>query len=220
MPRSTAGRALLLLLSALASLPATAGAQACLGFPSFAANHLQVSADLAFSNDVNTFGVAVSGGSSTAFGGVGVGGADFDGRSATTVSGSVGYQVRATSAGRAQVCPILAIGLGFGPKDLTGPGSEQTTRSAQLGLAFGGELMRGGELRLVPSFVVAFNHVQTDIDGPGTSLSDSFGSIGFGLGFVLNNRLSIRPSVTQRVSAADEEPVVGLGIALNFGGRR
>ncbi len=207
-------------LVALGLLPATAVAQACLGNPSFAVNHLQLAGGVAFSQDVSTFGVTFTGGSESGFAGLGVGGVNLDGSAATTFHGSAGYQVRASSGGGVQVCPLLALEYGTGPKDLIAPGSDQTTRGAQLALAIGGETMVRSEFRLIPTLIVGFNHLQTRTESPDSDVSDSFGSIGAGVGIVLGNRLSLKPSITQRISAANEDLIFGLGVTLNFGGRR
>jgi hypothetical protein len=197
-------------------------AQACLGNASFSTNHLQLNADANFANDVQDFGASFVGGSGSYFAGVGVGGVSYDGApSSLGVRGLLGTQVP-VSSGSWQVCPVLRIGAGFGPSDFDGVGGDLSTRSFGFGFAVGGEMMRSDRLVLVPSLSLGFGYDQLKVSGGAlpTTTDDTFGLAGFALGIVISDQLSIRPSISKPVSARNEDPIFGIGIALNYGGRR
>ena len=74
----------------------------------------------------------------------------------------------------------------------------------------------------MPSVSLGFQYDNLKVDGGlvDGSTSDTYGLAGFALGIVLNDALSIRPSITLPVSARFDDPILGIGVALNYGGRR
>lgn len=198
-------------------------AQACFGNASFASNHLQMNGDVAFNKDVEELGASIVSGSNSAFAGLGVASSSVDGGDAiVAIRGNVGYQVPVNRARSVQVCPVLRASVGLPIKDYNGLGGELTTQSYGLGLNLGGELIRAERLALVPSLSVGVQRDVIRISG-GTApdaFQDTFAYAGLAVGIVVNRALSLRPSVTIPFEARLDSPIVGVGLALNFGGRR
>lgn len=217
-------RRLAILSFAVLLSPAALAAQTCLGYPSFRANHLQLAGEALFDEDVTTFGAMFTSGSNSYFGGVGAGGATTDGVDGTTLllRGQLGSQVPLSPGSAAQVCPILTAELGFGPEDIDGLGTNYSTRAFGFGLAFGGVMATTGTIALVPSVSAGFQYRAGIFDGVGgtTTVSDTYGTVGAAIGLLMNQSLSIRPSVTIPLGVENANPVFGIGVALNYGGRR
>lgn len=228
MTRSHAAQSLL--IAALATFPAASGAQACLGNASFGTGHLQLAGDAQFAERATSFGVSIGSGSESVFANVGVGGVTYDDVEGSTllVGGTLGYQVTASAGGNAQMCPVFSAAYGMGPNDFGGSGSDLTVKNFSFGLALGGEMGRGGELVLVPAVSLAFVYSSASVDIPfGTRLvggtisgDDTYGLVGLTVGMVLNSQLSIRPSVSVPFGVDESNPIFGIGVTLNYGGRR
>ncbi len=216
------------LLPALATMltlgtPGALAAQACLGQPSFALNHLQMTAGAAFDKESTSFGANLIGGSESVFGGVGIGGATFDNIEGSTllVGGTAGFQVPLTS-GSAQICPIVNAQFGFGPNDFDGLGTDFSSRAVSFGIAAGGELFKSDRVALIPSISLAFAYNEGRYDSIGGLLTEtnSYALAGAALGFVVSDKLAVRPSVSFPIGLEGADPVFGIGFALNYGGRR
>ncbi len=202
---------------ALPALATRADAQSCLGFPSFATNHLQMNAGATLSSDVEQFGASVVSGSNSFFAGFGVGGTSYGGGSPSLdLRGTLGSQT-SSSSGRVQACPLLSVGYGFGPKDFEGAGFDANTLTAGFGLAFGAELGTA----LIPSLRLGYEYEQFKVSGVAGTTNDSFGSLAFALGYKFSDALVIRPSVGLTTRAgAEGEPTYGVSVAFNYGRRR
>lgn len=212
------------LVSCVAPLATAAlHAQACFGNASFASNHLQMNGDVAFNKDVEELGASFVSGSNSVFAGLGVVSSTVEGGDASVaVRGNLGYQVPVSPARSVQVCPVLRASVGLPAKNYDGLGGELTTQSYGLGLNLGGELIRAERLSLVPSLSVGVQRDVIRISG-GTApdnLQDTYAYAGLAVGIVVNNALSLRPSVTVPFEARLDSPIFGVGLALNFGGRR
>lgn len=216
-------RAIIPALAVSAVLPSVAAAQACLGNASFAANHLQMSGSYTFTSDFDELGAGFVSGSNTVFAGVGVnsysnGGGDANLR----ISGSLGYQVPVSASGRLQACPLLRASYGLPTDDYNGTGGELTTQSYGFGLAVGGPLVQRARFALVPSLQAGVQRDVFTVRGgfAPDDLSDTYGTVGFALGLVMNESLSLRPSVLLPLNASFDDPIFGIGLSLNYGRRR
>lgn len=204
-------------------LPSIAAAQACLGNASFGANHLQMSGSYTFTSDFDELGASFVSGSNSVFAGVGVNSYSNLGRDANLrISGSLGYQVPVSASGKLQACPLLRASYGLPTDEFNGFGGELTTQSYGFGLAVGGPMLQRARFALVPSLQAG---VQRDVFKVRGGLapednSDTYGTIGFALGMVMNESLSLRPSVLMPVNASFEDPIFGIGLSLNYGRRR
>ena len=207
----------------IGALPSVAAAQACLGNASFSTNHLQMAGGYTFTSDFDELGASFTSGSNSVFAGIGVNSYAVEGSDANVrVAGSLGYQVPVTASGRVQACPMLRASYGLPTDDFNGLGGELRTQSYGFGLAIGGALTQTDRFAIVPSVQAG---VQRDVFRVRGGLlpvddGDTYGVVGLGIGFVMNNALSIRPSVTLPVNAAFDDPIFGIGLSLNYGGRR
>lgn len=205
-------------------LPGALAAQACLGLPSFGVNHMQLAGDAQFNDGANTFGAMLTSGSQSYFAGIGVGGRSVDGADGSTllVRGQLGSQVAVSTTGRVQACPLLSADFGFGPNDIDGLGTDFTSRAFGFGVALGGVIAQNENVSLVPSVSAGYRYDAGTFDGPGgsTTVSDTYAMFGAALGLVLGESLAIRPSVLLPVGVDDAKAIFGIGVALNFGGRR
>lgn len=204
-------------------LPASAAAQACLGNASFATNHLQMSGGFRSTADVEELGTAFTSGSNSVFAGLGVNSYALGGGDANVrVAGSLGYQVPVTASGRVQACPLIRASYGLPTDDYDGSGGELRTQSYGFGLAVGGALVRGERFAIVPSVQASVQRNLFRVSGGLAPVddADTYGVVGFGVGFVMNESLSLRPSVSLPIRAAFDEPIFDIGLSLNYGGRR
>ena len=220
MPRSA--RAFVPALLALLATPAMAVAQACLGAPSFASNHLQMNAGYTFTSDFDEIGASWVSGSNSVFAGLGVSSFAVEGGDANLrIGGSLGYQVPVTDGG-VQACPLLRASVGLPTSDYNGLGGDLTTQSYGFGLAVGGTLLRSGRVALMPSISATVQRDFFKVSGglAPDEFNDTYVLAGAALGLVLNESLSLRPSVAIPVNASFDDPVFSIGVALNFGGRR
>lgn len=216
-------RLLLPFATALVALPVTAAAQTCLGNASFAANHLQMGGTYTSVGDADELGASFVSGSNSVFAGLGVSSYSFDGGDANVrISGALGYQVPVSVSGRVQACPLLRASFGLPTTDYNGSGGDLTTQSYGLGLAVGGTLLQRERLALVPSVQATVQRDVFTIAGGLTpdDVTETYGTIGVALGIVMNESLSLRPSVSIPVNASFDDPIIGIGIALNYGRRR
>jgi hypothetical protein len=197
----------------LAFVPGALSAQTCLGNASFATNHLQLAGDITAGDGADEIGLSFASGSNTAFAGLGVGFISYTGDGRLAGRGVLGYQVPATSSGSIQVCPVVRAGLGFGEDR-----GDISSQIYSLGLAIGGVMLRAERIALVPSVTLAMQHER--FEDFGANITDEYGTATFAVGIVLNESLSIRPNFLMPIGARFDEPILGISLSLNFGGRR
>lgn len=216
-------RAVLPALALTALLPASAAAQACLGNASFANNHLQMTGDYTFSSDFDQLGASFVSGSNSVFAGLGLNSYAFRGGDPNLrISGTVGYQVPVSASGRVQACPLLRASYGLATDDYNGTGGELTTQSYGFGLALGGTMLQRSRFALVPSVQASVQRDAFTVRGgfAPDDFSDTYGLVGVALGLVMNESLSLRPSMQLPLNASFDDPVFGIALALNYGRRR
>ena len=205
------------------TVPTTAAAQVCLGNASFAANHLQMSGSYTFTSDFDELGAAFTSGSNSVFAGLGVSSYSVDGGDPNLrIGGTLGYQVPVSAKGRVQACPLLRATYGLPTDDYNGTGGELTTQSYGIGLAFGGTLLQRERLALIPSVQASVQRDIFTVRGglAPDDLADTYATVGVALGIVMNDALSLRPSMSLPVNAAFDEWLFGIGLSLNYGRRR
>ena len=215
-------------LAAAALLPAAAQAQTCLGFSTFDANPVRIGATVGSSNDVTNLGLNVNFGQRQgAFGGVGVGLTQFDDdiidEDATTISGSLGYQIplgaNTRSSRGPQVCPLAAVGYTIGPDvgDI-----DTRVLSLQGGFALGAPVDLTPTVRLTPFGALSLLHqrVTVSLDDDDDSASESGGLLDLGAGLIFNDRFTVRPSINIPIGFDNSDTGFSLAIGLSFGGPR
>jgi len=216
-------RTVLPALALTALLPASASAQACLGNASFANNHLQMTGDYTFSSDFDQLGASFVSGSNSVFAGLGLNSYAFQGGDPNLrISGNVGYQVPVSASDRVQACPLLRVSYGLATDDYNGTGGELTTQSYGFGLALGGTMLQRSRFALVPSVQASVQRDAFTVRGgfAPDDFSDTYGLVGVALGLIMNESLSLRPSVQLPLNASFDDPVFGIALALNYGRRR
>jgi hypothetical protein len=221
---------MLVLFGLLAGFPRFGSSQLCNGQASFAHAPYQASGNAVFNKDAKTFGAGF------AFGGVGpfaqlnLGTTSYDGLdgSSLNLGAEAGYQVSLDKKGVFHLCPTAAFGFSSGPNnlDVFGDGSvvidlKQTDFS--FGIGVGAVASRSDQAQIIPnasvSFVSATLKATDDVSGQSQSTSETFGIVGFGLGFVFNQVVSFHPGVAIPVGLNGASVTFGATVSVNFGRR-
>jgi hypothetical protein len=217
------------LLAAAALLPlAQLDAQTCLGNASFDVHPVRLGGFLGSTNDVSTLGLDVNFGQREgAFGGVGVGLTQFDDddldEDATTISGSLGYQIPLGTTRRSgpQVCPIGVVGYTIGP-DVGNVDTRILT--LQGGFSLGAPVTLTPSVRLTPFGALSLLHQRLSLSDDGSddefNESESGGILNLGAGLIFNDRFTIRPSLDIPIGFDESDTGFSLTLGLSFGGPR
>jgi hypothetical protein len=212
-----------LLLSLWLSLLASgrSAAQTCLGMPSFAHGRMYVAPGVSFAEGATSYGGSVGYGAPRSFyGSAGFATTDYDdlAGSADNLNFSAGYQVP-VAMGRAELCPLASLSLGWGPNDQLGPGVDVSNRTVAAGAAFGLLVATGSQVQLVPnaSFLLASTRLTLDDGTQSASDSEGYGALTLGTGLVFASRYSLNPTVTIPVGLSGADPSFGLTAGIHFG---
>jgi hypothetical protein len=217
-------RSLVVSLAILAIVRSPAVAQTCMGLASFSNAPVQVTGNGTFASGINTYGGTIGYGmQSGLFGNVGAATMSIDGASSKPVhvGGQVGYQMAVgKSAKQIQVCPNATLGFANGPDAAN---FNQTQRDATLGLNFGTVLGTSPRMKFVPTAGISYanSHLSAK-DANDVSLgsaSQSYALAQVGLGLVLNQNISVRPSVDIPLGLTGSDPRFGLTLGYNFGSK-
>ena len=218
-------RSLVVSLALLAIVRSPAVAQTCMGLASFGNAPMQVTANGSFSDLSNTFGATVGYGiPSNVYGTVGVSTTSFDGVDGSSVglAARAGYQMALGKSGQVQVCPNASIGVGMGPDDATA-GIDNSSRSATVGLNVGTVLGANPRMKVIPSAGLSYAYgrqkAQDDAGATLFEISDNYGLAQLGVGVVLNQNISVRPSVDIPLGLEGSNPTFGLTLGYNFGSK-
>lgn len=199
-----------------------ADAQTCLGLAPFSAGRVQLGASADFGNDAQAFtGSLAVGSPAGAFGGVLIGTVSYDDvdQNSTGVGGQLGWQLPIGTDGGVQLCPVGGVVYSFAD-DIEGSGTDVSSWNVLFGLQLGVATGTNPQFRLVPTAGAALAYTKTKVEGFLNFEDDeTFGILNFGLGFVVNSRVSILPSVDIPVGLEDADPVFGIAVAVNFGRR-
>jgi len=208
-----------LLVSSLAvTLVCASGAagQACLGLPSFAGGSVHLNAAGEFPDSAKAWALGIGAGRpNNLFANLGGGQVTFDGLDEKSSFGFLEFGVQ-IPVGRAQVCPIAGGTFGAGPDDALA-GLKLTSRSASAGLALGVPV-EAGSLRLVPNFAVKYEYLSVkvdEVDFEPTTDTFTSGIVDLGLGFVLNDRVSLQP-LLHFPFGGDEDEAASFGLFASF----
>ncbi|MGZ8492587.1 MAG: hypothetical protein ACXWZS_10345 [Gemmatirosa sp.] len=222
------------LLTAAALLPlGRLHAQTCTGVASFNTHPVRVGGILATGNDQATLGADLLFGQPAGpFGGVGVTLDDFDGidESATTVQGTLGYQVPIGTPTRrrapvAEFCPIATLGDRLGPDQrISGVDFEDRTLLATAGFSVGAPVGLSSTVNLVPfgGLRLIYDRLKSSRDDSDVerTVTDSYGALDLGAGLTFNDRFTARPAVTIPIGLEGVDSRFSLLFALHFGGPR
>jgi hypothetical protein len=215
-------RRLALVIAVAISVPNAARAQACLGSVSFATAPVRLGGGAIFGDGYTAYAASlVAGKENGVFGDVGVmriADDDFD-DTEDQLFADLGYQL--PIGARAQLCPMIGGALGTGPDD---GGADVDSRFASAGLALGATFRPAPSVKLIPNGSLRFQYASSDVTPPGAAtetLTDNYGVLGLGLGFIFfNDRLSIQPTVQLPFAADDNSASYGLTVSVGFAVRR
>ena len=218
-------RSLVVSLALLAIVRSPAVAQTCMGLASFSNAPMQVTGNGMFSSGVNSFGATVGYGmQSGLWGNLGVQTLSIDGASShpLNIGAHAGYE---TAVGKSRnpihVCPNASFSIGNGPDDVN---FNASTQDATLGVNFGTVLSGSNpRMKIVPTAGISWAHTKLSAkDSVGTSLgsaSDSYGLAQLGIGLVMNQNISIRPSVDIPLGLTGSNARFGMTLGYNFGSK-
>ncbi len=218
-------RSLVVSLALLAIVRSPAVAQTCMGLASFSNAPMQVTGNGMFSSGVNSFGAAVGYGmQSGLWGNLGVQTLSIDGASShpLNIGAHAGYE---TAVGKSRnpihVCPNASFSIGNGPDDVN---FNSSTQDATLGVNFGTVLSGSNpRMKIVPTAGISWAHTKLSAkDSVGTSLgsaSDSYGLAQLGIGLVMSQNISIRPSVDIPLGLTGSNARFGMTLGYNFGSK-
>ncbi|MEP7383126.1 MAG: hypothetical protein ABI910_15655 [Gemmatimonadota bacterium] len=208
-------------LVAAALIPAAgASAQSCLGLQPLTTHPTNVTVTGQFTDGAKSLDGRFGFGSSIAFGGIAAQVVSYDNIDGTSkgiyVDGGLSYLAGASR--NVSICPVGTLGYTFNPDGGTTANSHTTV--GQAGLAIGANFGSAPSMRLIPFGSLQLRYSRYDSDYQGTSLSDSdtIGLIGGGLGIVLTDAVSLRPSVTVPLKSG-YKTTWGIGISFALGGR-
>jgi len=215
-------RRLALMAAMAVALPASAGAQACLGSVSFGTIPVRLGGGAFFGKDYTGYAVSlVAGKDNGAFGNIGVSRAYFDDYDDTDdeVFAELGWQ-RAVGT-RAQLCPIVGASFGTGPD---GDGFEVRSRLGSAGAALGMTLQPRPSVKVIPNASVQLEYGAVDVTDQVSgkqTYSDTFGVADLGLGITLfHDRVAIAPTVRFPFAADDNSVSYGISFSVGIALRR
>lgn len=203
-----------------------AQAQTCLGTATFAAGGMRAGVEATFDDGASAYGASLAfGGVTGTFASIDASLFDFDefDESAYGIGGQVGLQMPVAAMVGAQFCPLLQAAYVFGPNfEDSGFDIESNSLLASAGVGFGVPFQLAETAGLVPfgTARLAYGRTSVEIDGESDSDSDTYGLIGLGAGLVLNQRITLRPSIEFPLGLDDSDPTFSFGVAINFGAQR
>jgi hypothetical protein len=217
-------RSLVVSLALLAIVRSPAVAQTCMGLASFSTAPMQLTGNGSFSSGVNSFGATVGYGmQSGLWGNLGVSTLSIDGASShpLSIGAHAGYETAVgKSRNQIHICPNASFAIGNGPD---APNFNASTQDVTLGVNFG-TVMGGSNprMKIIPTAGISWAHTKLSAkNDAGTSLgsvSDSYGLAQLGVGLVMNQNISIRPSVDLPLNSAYDTRF-GVTLGYNFGSK-
>lgn len=200
--------------------PLVVQAQMCLGLAPFSAGRVQLAASGEFGKDSDAFAANLTFGSATGpFAGVSIGTVsydDFDGNT-TIVGAQFGWQAPIGSENRIELCPAAGAAYGFGPDNIEGSGTDLSAWTAFFGLQLGISAGSNPQFRIVPTVGAGLAYSKLDLEGGffgGVEADETFGIFTLGIGFVVNSRVSILPSVD--IPTGGPDPSFGVLLGVTF----
>ena len=160
-----------------------------------------------------------------AFGGMGVGTTSVEAfeKSSLDLAASLGYQFDIGGAGQVQFCPTANTSLQLGPNGAFESSVDRSTFSAGIGVTAGTSLRLRPLLSLVPAIAVGVGHRTHQAESSAgvrlLRIAETYGFAQFHVGFVLNQNLSIRPSVEIPLGLEGGDAALGLTVGYHFGRR-
>lgn len=213
-------RKLAILTIASLAYAVPASAQLCSGQPSFASGPVQVTPGAIFAEGYQGFGAGVTGGSDRFFAGGSILGANYSDieEGSLTLGAHGGGTFAADTQKRVYLCPTA----GFSWQ--TGPNFEDGLEVRNLSFSGGGNVgivaTDNGRLAVVPTVGASVVRMRTKVsafDLINETVTDTFGVVNAGVGFVFNQRMALTPSVSFPVGLEGSDPQFNVVFAINFG---
>jgi hypothetical protein len=210
------------LIAALGALSASsADAQLCAGGAPYTTGRMQAGAQVASNDDYSSYGVGLNFGTARGlYGGAQIANNDYDflDESGLWIGAGGGYQMRPATKGF-QICPVAAIGLGMGPDDIAGSGTDMSVRQFSAGAIVGMVAHRARNFQIIPTGGLSIINTKMTLDAPGGSAdeSDTFVSLDVGAGFLFNSVWVIRPMLSIPFGDDGRDESLALGVSYNFG---
>lgn len=206
------------LLMTVLMMAKTAGAQTCLGAPSFRVAPYQAGVGASFTEGLRQVEGTFAGGGESLFAGAGLSVLNFTDADEKTagVSAFAGAEFATDRRDRVLLCPIVRLGFlagpDFGPVDVS-------SVSLRGGGSIGVIAAEDGDLAVVPFFglAVAYNRVSTEIGDVESSASDTGGVADLGVGLILTRTVGITPQVSIPFSTGGSDAVFTIRFTFNFG---
>lgn len=170
----------------------------------------------------------VSFGGTGAFGQVSIGTATYDNIDGSSLlfGAGAGYQIPLGQKRLAHLCPTASLGLASGPNnlDVFGDGSvvvDLSETDLSFGMSLGVLASQSPQAQIIPtgsiSLVSATVKASDDVSGASDSQTETFGLLGFGIGFVFNQVITARPSVSIPVGLDGASTTFAATFSVNFG---
>lgn len=199
-------------------------AQTCLGLASFSTGPMQVTGAGSFTQHSNTLGVGASYGFVSRLFTAGALGTSFSEAfegSSLDLGATLGYEIPVGKTGQLQLCPLASLGLQLGPNSRLQSGVDRSDRMAALGLAVGTVFRTGARAEVAPTVGLSYAYEKSQATNNAGDLlfqiSDTYLLAQFGVGFILNSNISLRPQIDIPLGWSGNEPTLGLTVGYNFG---
>jgi outer membrane protein with beta-barrel domain len=219
-------RSLVVSLALLAIVRSPVVAQTCQGLASFSTGKMQVAANAQFPEGAKIWAGSVSYGMpSGAFVGADVSNTSIndDGGSSLGFGAHAGYQMKLGRTGKVNLCPVARFALGMGPDDEAANLNSSST-DLHFGFALGTEMGASQQMRILPTAGLGLQYSKAKEEitsGPGagtTELSETYALARLGVGLVVNQQISIRPTVDIPLGRdVSNDPTFGITVGYNFG---
>jgi hypothetical protein len=216
-------RSLVVSFALLAMTQSPAVAQTCLGLASFSSGQMQVSGNGQFTEGANSFGAGFTyGRPANIFAGASLSTTSYEGADASSlgIGANLGYQMTLGKAGNVHLCPVASFELGMGPDD-DASDTDASSRHATLGLSLGTTMGSSPNMRIIPSVGLGLANTKLKMENPSGSAeaSETYGQARLGVGFVFNQQIAVRPSVSIPLGLEGSDPTFGVTVAYNFGSK-
>ena len=217
---------------ALVGAASTAGAQACLGTPSFTAGPVRIDGSFASSNGQTQLGGGVSAGVERgAFGSVAINrlSADDDAGSDAVIGFGLqaGYEFSLASGATKKisswsVCPVASFAQAKQTISEFDEEVDFTARTLTAGLAAGTAIAASPKVSIAPFASLALMRLSVSTDGLGEfddllSGSETGLALDLGAGFILNRLFTVRPAISIPIGFDGADAQFGVSVHFNFG---
>lgn len=194
-----------------------ADAQLCAGTAPFTTGRMQAAGQLVSNSGYSSYGVGLNlGNARGVYGGAQIANNDYDSmnESGLWIGLGGGYQTRPAKAGY-QICPVAAIGFGLGPDNIGNSTTDMSVRQFSAGAIVGKVAHRDRDFQIIPTGGLSI--VNTKVTLGSADVSDTFFSLDFGAGFLLNSVWTIRPMLSIPFGDDGRDESLMLGVAYSFG---